>query len=210
MRLPAVTFRPCVPEDLALLAGWLARPHVARWWRDDPSLAAVEARYLPCLGGDDPTELLILEAAGAPAGFFQRYLVADNPQWADTLRSSGQPDVETAIGIDYLIGEEPLTGRGLGTIAITAFTRLSLARYRAAGLVAVAVSQDNIASWRALEKSGYRRCWAGELDSDDPSDEGPMYLYRRDRDHTLLAEGVRSAARGSDVCDEGADRGASQ
>ena len=33
---------------------------------------------------------------------------------------------------------------------------------------------------RALEKAGYQRCWAGELESDDPSDEGPMYLYRLD------------------------------
>jgi len=62
-------------------------------------------------------------------------------------------------------------------LALTAFTRLALAQYQAAGLVAVAVLQDNIASWRALEKAGYRRCWAGEL----ASDEGPMYLYRRDR-----------------------------
>lgn len=181
MGLPAVTFRPCTTGDLPLLAGWLARPHVARWWREDPELAAVEARYLPCLDGRDPTELFILETAGAPAGLFQRYLVADSPEWVAALRATGQPGTETAVGIDYLIGEATLTGRGLGTIAITLFTRLALARYPAAGMVAVAVSQGNIASWRVLEKAGYRRCWAGELASPDPSDEGPMYLYRRDR-----------------------------
>jgi aminoglycoside 6'-N-acetyltransferase len=181
MSLPAITFRPCAPDDLPLLAGWLAQPHVARWWRKDPSPAAVEARYMPCLDGRDPSALFVLEASGAPAGLFQSYLVADHPQWAAALHGTGEPDVQTAVGIDYLIGEAALTGRGLGTIAITAFTRLALVRYPAAGLVAVAVLQDNIASWRALEKAGYRRCWAGELNSDDPSDEGPMYLYRRDR-----------------------------
>ena len=184
MSLPAVTFRPCMPDDLPLLAGWLSRPHVARWWRQDPGLAAVEAKYLPRLDGRDPTELFVLEAAGAPAGFFQRYLVADHPQWAAALRRTGQPGVDSAAGIDYLIGEAVLTGRGLGTIAITVFTRLALARYPAADLMAVAVLQDNIASWRALEKAGYRRCWAGELASDDPADDGPMYLYRRDRGAT--------------------------
>jgi aminoglycoside 6'-N-acetyltransferase len=86
--------------------------------------------------------------------------------------------VETAIGIDYLIGEAALTGRGLGTAAIITFTRLALGRYPTANLMAVAVAQGNIASWRALEKAGYHRCWQGELVSDDPSDEGPMYLYR--------------------------------
>jgi aminoglycoside 6'-N-acetyltransferase len=184
MSLPAVTFRPCIPDDLPLLPGWLLQPHVAAWWPDDPDLAAVEARYMPCMDGRDPTELFVLEADSVPAGFFQRYLVADHPQWAAALRGTGQPGVESAIGIDYLIGDAALTGRGLGTIAILAFTQLALARYPLAGLLAVAVSQGNIASWRALEKAGYRRCWAGELDSDDPSDEGPMYLYRRDRGDT--------------------------
>ncbi len=164
-----------------MVAEWQARPHVARWWQRDPDLAAVQARYLPCLDGTDRTELFILEAAGAPAGFFQHYLIADHPHWAATLRGTGQPDVDTAAGIDYLIGEAALTGRGLGTVAIVTFTRLAFSRYRAIGLVAVAVAQDNTASWRALEKAGYSRCWAGELDSDDPSDEGPMYLYRHER-----------------------------
>ncbi|MGD0703493.1 MAG: GNAT family N-acetyltransferase [Trebonia sp.] len=178
MSLPAVTFRPCTPDDLPLLARWMAQPHVARYWREDAELAAVEERYLPCLDGRDPTELFALEADGAPVGLFQRYLVADNEEWATTLRGTGQPDTDTAIGIDYLIGEQPLTGRGLGTFAITAFTQLALERYPAANLLLVDVAQGNIASWRALEKTGYVRCWAGELVSDDPSDEGPMYLYR--------------------------------
>ena len=28
-----------------------------------------------------------------------------------------------------------------------------------------------------LEKAGFRRVWAGELDSPDPSDDGPEYAY---------------------------------
>jgi aminoglycoside 6'-N-acetyltransferase len=181
MSLPEIAFRPCTGDDLPVVAGWLARPHVAQWWREDPDLAAVRARYRPCLDGSDPTELLILEVDGQPAGFFQRYLVADHPEWAQTLRGTGQPGTGEAAGIDYLIGEAALTGRGLGTAAITMFTRLTFARYGDIPLMAVAVRQDNTASWRALEKSGYQRCWSGELASDDPSDEGPMYLYRQER-----------------------------
>jgi aminoglycoside 6'-N-acetyltransferase len=179
--MPEIAFRPCTSDDLPVLAGWLARPHVAEWWREDPDPAAVRDRYLPCLDGSDPTELFILEDAGRAVGFFQRYLVADHSEWAAALRGTGQPGMDEAAGIDYLIGEAALTGRGLGTAAITAFTRQVFARYHDARLVAVAVPQANTASWRALEKSGYRRCWSGELDSDDPSDDGPMYLYRLDR-----------------------------
>jgi aminoglycoside 6'-N-acetyltransferase len=179
--VPAVAFRPCTRDDLPMVAGWQARPHVAPWWQRDPGLAAVRARYLPCLEGSDPTELFILEAAGTPVGFFQHYLIADYPQWAATLEGTGQPGMHAAAGIDYLIGDAAFTGRGLGTVAIAVFTRLVFARYLATRLVAVAVAQDNTASWRALEKAGYERCWAGELASDDPSDQGPMYLYRRGR-----------------------------
>ena len=181
MNLETIAFRPCTRDDLPTVAGWLAQPHVAQWWQEDPDLTAVRAKYLPCLDGSDPTELLILEAEGTPAGFFQRYLIADDPSWATALRGTGQPDIDTAAGIDYLIGEAALTGRGLGTASIAAFTRLAFTRYPAIGLVAVTVSQANTASWRALEKAGYRRSWAGELDSDDPSDEGPQYLYRYGR-----------------------------
>lgn len=67
--------------------------------------------------------------------------------------------MDTATGIDYLIGEADLTGRGLGTVSIATFTRLAFARYRPIGIVAVAVSQANTASWRALEKAGYSRFW---------------------------------------------------
>jgi aminoglycoside 6'-N-acetyltransferase len=176
-----IEFRSCLPEDLPMVAGWLTQPHVARWWRDDPELGAVRARYLPCLDGRDPTELFILVAEGRPAGFFQRYLVADDPEWVTALRGTGEPGVDAAAGIDYLIGDMALTGRGLGSAAIEAFSQLAFDRYPDVALLAVAVSQGNTASWRALEKAGYRRCWAGELVSDDPSDEGPQYLYRLDR-----------------------------
>ena len=45
--------------------------------------------------------------------------------------------------------------------------------------LAVAVQQANHRSWRALEKAGYDRVFAGMIDSDDPSDAGPSYLYVR-------------------------------
>ena len=43
--------------------------------------------------------------------------------------------------------------------------------------VVVDVLEENRASWRALERAGFHRVWAGTLDSDDPSDQGPCFLY---------------------------------
>lgn len=164
--------------DLPLLAGWLAQPHVARWWREPSGLADVSQKYLPCLDGRDPTELFLIEANGTPAGFIQRYLVADNPEWLRALLAAGAADAPRAAGIDYLIGDPALTGEGIGSTAIRQFTALTLDRYPRADSMLVDVSQANVPSWRALERAGYTRCWAGVLDSPDPSDEGPSYLYR--------------------------------
>ena len=168
-------FRPLQRADFPLLAGWTAAPHVAPWWRDDPALDAVAARYGPAVDGTDPTEVFVVELDGRPVGFVQRYLVDDYPRWAEAL------GIEAAAGIDYLIGAVELTGVGLGTRLVDTFTSDTLERYPDAACVVVTVAQANRRSWRALEKSGYERVFAGPIDSDDPSDEGPQYVYVRRR-----------------------------
>jgi hypothetical protein len=55
-------------------------------------------------------------------------------------------------------------------------------RYGSAERIIVALQQDNIASWKALEATGFRRAWEGELVSSDPSDRGPSYIYIINRD----------------------------
>ena len=171
-----VTVRPLARADLARLSGWLAEPHVARWWRDPSDLAAVQAAYLPCIDGTDPTEVFVIEAEGRPAGFIQRYLTAGDPDWDRAVRATGAVTGGTA-GIDYLIGEPGLCGRGYGAAAISLFTALTFRRYPQAGAVVAVPQQDNVASWRALERAGFSRWWSGQLDSSDPSDAGAAYLY---------------------------------
>jgi aminoglycoside 6'-N-acetyltransferase len=175
-----VVLRPLARDDLPLISRWLAEPHVARWWRDAGGPSAVEAEYLPCITGDDPTEVFAIEIGGRPVGLIQRYLISDNPDWARAMAATPLP-VGGAVGIDYLIGDPDLVGRGLGSTVIRTFTELTFLRYPEAGVVSAAVQQDNPASWRALERAGFARLWAGQLDSDDPSDAGPAYVYARTR-----------------------------
>ncbi len=171
-----LAMRPLVREDLDRLCRWLAEPYVAKWWRDPSDLASVEAAYLPCIDGSDPTEVFVIEAAGRPAGLIERYLVADDPAWDHAIRATRAVE-GCAAGIDYLIGDPALTGRGYGTAAISLFTDLTFRRYPQAGSVVAVPQQANIASCRALERAGYTRWWAGRLESDDPSDTGPAALY---------------------------------
>ena len=174
--------RPLTREDLPRLSLWLAEPHVAHWWRDPSDLASVRASYLPCIDGTDPAEVFIIEAGGRAAGLVQRYLVADDPDWDHAVRATGAAS-GCAAGIDYLIGEPELCGRGYGTAAISVFTTLTFERYPQADAVVAVPQQANVASWRALERAGYRRWWAGRLASADPSDAGPAYLYGMRRRH---------------------------
>jgi aminoglycoside 6'-N-acetyltransferase len=165
--------------DLPLLLGWLRQPHVVQWWPAEPSdLDAVEAKYGPCLDGDDPTELFIIEADARPVGMIQRYLFADEPEWSRAL--SAVTEVDDAAGIDYLIGDQYAIGRGLGTAAIEAFVAMAF-DWRPVDSIVVTVDVDNVASWRALERAGFLRIWTGEIDSPDPSDQGPQHVYRLSR-----------------------------
>jgi aminoglycoside 6'-N-acetyltransferase len=170
-----VEFRPLRRDDLPQLAAWFAQPHVRQWWPAEPlDVAGVEAAYGPCIDGDDPTELFVISADQQPVGMIQRYLLADEPQWREALR--GIADVAGAAGIDYLIGQPSAIGRGVGTAVIAAFVDLVFGWQPVASIV-VTVQQANPASWRVLEKAGFQRVWAGELDSPDPSDAGPEYAY---------------------------------
>jgi aminoglycoside 6'-N-acetyltransferase len=158
---------------------------VARWWREPPDLAAVEAEYGPMIDGSDLTEGFVAVAEGLPFGFLQRYRLDENPDWqravSQALADAGDEVIGASAGIDYLIGDQTMTGRGWGRRMIAEFVDLAWERYPDITAVVVAVDQGNEPSWRALEGAAFHRVWAGLLDSDDPSDEGPSYLYVRRR-----------------------------
>jgi aminoglycoside 6'-N-acetyltransferase len=172
----ALTVRPLTRADLSRVSQWLAEPHVAEWWRDPGDPAAVADAYLPCIDRTDPTEVFVIEVEGQAAGLIERYLVADDPEWNRAIQATGAV-TRCAAGIDYLIGEAAACGRGYGTAAISLITALTFRRYPGADAIVAAPQQANVGSWRALERAGYQRWWSGLLESSDPSDAGPAYLY---------------------------------
>jgi aminoglycoside 6'-N-acetyltransferase len=168
-------FLPLRREDFPLLSEWFAKEHVTRFWGEPSDLSSIEAQYGPSVDGRDPTELFIVHMGDERIGMIQRYRIDDNPEWKQSLAVAGSP--EAAAGIDYLIGEERLTGRGVGPEMISHFVEDTWRRYPDIAAITVAVQQQNRRSWRALEKAGFERTWAGTIESDDPSDEGPSYVY---------------------------------
>ena len=162
-----IAFEPLRREDLPLLRDWLGRDHVRRWWREpDDSLA----HYEDALAGRDPTDNYLIVLDGRPIGMIQTYVVSDHPEWEAVVHVG--PGVS---GVDLMIGEAKLTGRGIGPRILVHFAQeVVFARPETQALVA-AVDEDNRASWRAFEKAGFR--YVRDVD-----EEGrPHRLMRLDR-----------------------------
>jgi len=169
------TFRRLAHADLELLSRWLDEPHVHPWWPQAHDVGSLEAEYGPAIDGDDPTEVFIVERDGTDIAFVQRYRFDDNPEWVEALAPTGAP--ADAAGIDYLIGCADLIGRGIGTAIIGELVEDTWRRYPDVSAIVVDVDERNRRSWRALEKVGFERIWSGQLETDDPSDEGPAHVH---------------------------------
>ena len=182
-RTAEVGFRPLRRSDFASLQRWLSAPHVSRWFGPPPDAdgvekeygSAVEEKYGPRVDGDSPTDVFVIECSGADIGMIQRYRCRDYPDWSRAVVA------DDAAGIDYCIGEAAWCGCGVGSRAIAAMAELTLRQWPDVARVIAAPQQANEASWRALARAGFTRAWSGLLDSDDPMDAGPAFVYERRR-----------------------------
>jgi aminoglycoside 6'-N-acetyltransferase len=176
--MPAVeelSFRPLVDGDLPLLHAWLNDPGVVRWWEGDDVSAEAVARDHG--SGSDPAfeHWLALDATGTAVGWAQCYAVSDSPEEAAQWWSVGVH--RSAAGIDYLIGDPAVRGRGVGSRMVRGFVdTVVLGRHPLWTQVCAAPYEANVASWRVLERSGFRHL------ATLPDDDGPCRLMVRDRD----------------------------
>ena len=169
-----ISFRPVTRDDYEMLLRWRNEPLAQRWW-GSMSKEQMEAEYGRHIDGDETTQFFIAAEDGRDFGMIERYLIADHPDW------DRQVQVPAAAGLDYLIGESDLIGRGLGPRMIDAAVDEIFATFPRVDSVAVGVLIENRRSWRALEKAGFTRLREQFLESDEPVDRGPGYLYVRSR-----------------------------
>ncbi|MCD0445027.1 acetyltransferase [Glycomyces sp. A-F 0318] len=175
-----ITWRPLTEADFPLLADWLSRPHVHRYWHHDHSPEGVARDFGPGTRGEEAGEDLLVSVDGRPIGLVQRSRIDDYAEDFEKLRAI--VDVPPgAVTIDYFIGDPALTGRGLGTAIIRAVVADTWSAYPAAPAVVVGVVAGNVASWRALEKAGFRRVGEGDMEPDNPVDPPLHFVSRIDR-----------------------------
>jgi RimJ/RimL family protein N-acetyltransferase len=169
MATETITFRPMTRGDLPLMCDWLGREHVRRWWRDARTPEAVEAAYGAAIDGTEPTRMFVIEIGGRAAGSIQTYLVSDYPEWI-----GDEPGV---AGVDLFIGEQGMTGRGLGPRILTEFLRTVVFADPDTTACVAAPEAGNAASLRAFEKAGFRPL--REIEGDN----GPELLLRAKREN---------------------------
>ena len=162
-----------VAADLPLLHEWLQRSHVRKWWGEQRTLEQVVEHYLPAIEGREPTDHYLVLLDGRPVGMVQTYLVSDYPDHAALMTI----DDSSTAGLDILIGEAELTGRGLGTAILERF--VSDVVFAHAAITSCIADPDvtNVGSVRAFEKAGFRvvRTFV------DPKDSQTRAVVRRDR-----------------------------
>jgi aminoglycoside 6'-N-acetyltransferase len=140
----AIDFRPVTEADLGIISGWLATPHVARWWGDvDEELTDIRGHMT------SPTvQPFVILMDGRPVGYIQSYDIHgehDHPY---------QDQPPGTVGIDLSIGEAALIGKGHGPRIIDAFVH----RLFDEGTPRVVIDPDpaNAQAIRAYEKAGFR------------------------------------------------------
>jgi len=144
-----IEFEPLRHEHLPLLREWLQRDHVRPWWRDPIEESMRD--HAAAIAGSEADEHYLIVVDGRPAGMIQTYLVSDYPEWDEIVQVG-----EGVAGVDLLIGEEELTGRGLGAQVLEQFAReVVFARLETTAVVAT-VDAPNRRSRRAFEKAGFR------------------------------------------------------
>lgn len=165
--MPEVGFDQLAARHLADLHAWLSAPQVARWWGPPPPAAELEAKYLPAGPPENLTRFYVALLDGRPIGLVQTYRWGDHPEEARGIGAS-----PNTAGLDYLIGDPELIGRGIGPLVLGRFLeRFVWSDPRTIGVM-TSVPVENRRSWRCLEKLGFTRGSAREV----PGESGPQYV----------------------------------
>jgi aminoglycoside 6'-N-acetyltransferase len=148
-----IAFRRLVADDLQQVFLWLIRPHVAKGYAAAPgSFMEVVAKYGPRTRDDNVVRAYMVNVDGRDAGYIQAYDVAAFGDYAASLAC----DPGTA-SVDLFIGEEDLTGRGVGARVIDRFVNEVVLADAGVRACIAGPGEGNRAAIRAFEKAGFRR-----------------------------------------------------
>ena len=151
--LPAIAFRRLGPDDLQQVFLWLLQPHVARGYAPVPSsFMEVVAKYGPRTQDDNVVKAYVFSVDGGDAGYIQAYDLAHFADYAAQIGAGAG-----IACVDLFIGEEKLTGWGIGSRVLRQFVDEVVFALDGVTACVAGPAEGNQASIRAFEKAGFSR-----------------------------------------------------
>ncbi|MFT3720906.1 GNAT family N-acetyltransferase [Pseudorhodoferax sp.] len=182
-----VALRPMAAHDIPMLHRWLQRPHVVESWGGErPTLAQVQARYLPRIQSAGKVTPYIGMLDGPPFAYAQSYVAlgAGDGWWEDET----DPGVR---GIDQFIADPGLLGRGLGTRLARVLVDRLFSDPRVS-MVQADPSPHDLRAIRCYEKAGLRR-----IRTIDTPDGPALHMLRHRPAAGAGAQAVSTSTKGT-------------
>ena len=137
-----ITIELLQPDHFEEVAGWLRQPEINKWlsseWRNHEATASILAITVR----NRRNKLYLVRHESVACG----------------LVAFGEIDPADRLAmIWYLLGDQQLKGRGIISEAVRQLARLAFSELSLASLHAW-IMEDNVASRRVLEKSGFHEC----------------------------------------------------
>lgn len=148
-----IAFRRLGVDDLQQVFLWLLQPHVARGYAAVPSsFMEVVAKYGPRTQPDNVVKAYVFSVDGGDAGYIQAYDLAHFPDYAAQIGGAAG-----MACVDLFIGEERLTGWGIGSRVLREFVDEVVFGMDGVTACVAGPTEGNRASIRAFEKAGFAR-----------------------------------------------------
>ena len=100
-------------QDWERLAQWFASPSVREFYREDPDIPRIQAKFSPRTQADSRVRPRVIVYDGTAVGYAQFYPLTD----AD-IRAYQLPTTMRWGGFDLLVGDQDLWGRGIGQAVV--------------------------------------------------------------------------------------------
>ncbi len=151
MKTAPIEFKPLSETDLPLLADWLSRAHLQKWWREDEiTIERIREKYLPRIFGEDDARPFLVYLDYSPVGYIQYYHAWINQDWWPDKPEKG------VLGIDQFIGDKNNLDKGIGSRFISEFVQ-RLFDDPEVTEIRVDPRPDNVRAIRCYEKVGFEK-----------------------------------------------------
>lgn len=147
----SIGFKVVTPEDIPLLFSWFLEPHVHQWWPVPETEREFSEYILEKVSGNKASAYMVY-LNDVPLGYIQYYhLNADLSEaemWLPTLP-------EGTIGIDQIIGNKDMLGKGYGSLFIKEFIIFLSGLKSEITTVIADPDADNFGAIKCYEKVGF-------------------------------------------------------